>query len=730
MWRFKPFGHKEQTGLEGRTVDFGNLKINIVKAIAEGGFSCVYLARDAVHMSKQYALKHIICNDEESLGLVKKEISVLKMLVGHPNVVTLHAHSIFDMGRTKEAFLVMEFCERSLVNVLESRGAGYFDETQVLLIFRDICNAVFAMHCLSPPIAHRDLKAENLLLSSDGIWKLCDFGSTSTNHKRFEKPEEMGIEEDNIRKYTTPAYRAPEVVVKVPPPMPSYVPGFYRWIGHVVDTRWMWDLFLREVINEKVDIWALGCLLFRICYFKSAFDGESKLQVLNGNYRIPDLPKYNSSITDLIRDMLQARPDDRPDITQASALLDWPFFSISLELGQSIADFGFSSMVAGLKSLPDRPPESPSPNNHEGHNVTLDELEAKISLQKIGLSPPMPRRNPPPPPSSGEPKTTPQPSLASRGGSSGGQLGAFWSSQHAKDPLVTEDKSKPIFDEEPSSHHMPLKHDRLRPENEQLAKNVSTSKVVNAQTHTVKSSTHGKLNKPDTKPSKDFEINLFQDKDRMENTANFQNQAFNSFVAEFDTTKLNTGLNNKSEREQALEAEVEKLKEQLKEANVEKAEITSKFEKLSAICRSQRQELQDLKQALAGRTPSPSREGLKTSTAITSSAPMDRTEWKTPSSEPKSWQAFPEEPQQQKSLSAGNTTKSVRTNNGRQNKQPVQLATNFDSWGFGTDSFSAVPTGSSQMQRSSSAGGKSQGFDEAKTFESKPTSQPAGWAGF
>nr|CAN60313.1 hypothetical protein VITISV_036304 [Vitis vinifera] len=302
MWRFKPFMPKEQAGLEGRSIDVGNVKVYVRNAIAEGGFSCVYLARDAINSSKQYALKHIICNDEESLDLVKKEILVMKVLRGHPNVVTLHAHTILDMGRTKEALLVMEFCEKSLVNVLESRGAGYFEEKQVLSIFRDVCNAVFAMHCQSPPIAHRDLKAENLLLGPDGLWKLCDFGSTSTNHKRFEKPEEMGIEEDNIRKYTTPAYRAPE----------------------------MWDLLRRELINEKVDIWALGCLLFRICYFKSAFDGESKLQILNGNYRIPELPKYSSNVTDLIRDMLQASPDNRPDITQASALLDWPFISMTL----------------------------------------------------------------------------------------------------------------------------------------------------------------------------------------------------------------------------------------------------------------------------------------------------------------------------------------------------------------------------------------------------------------
>ena len=48
-------------------------------------------------------------------------------------------------------------------------------------------------------------------MGPNGLWKLCNFGSTSTNHKHFKKPEEMGIEEDNIRKYSTPAHTAPEV---------------------------------------------------------------------------------------------------------------------------------------------------------------------------------------------------------------------------------------------------------------------------------------------------------------------------------------------------------------------------------------------------------------------------------------------------------------------------------------------------------------------------------------
>ncbi|XP_071736106.1 uncharacterized protein [Rutidosis leptorrhynchoides] len=651
MWRIKQFMPKEKSGLEGRMVDIGNLKIHVRNVIAEGGFSCVYLAQDALNGSKQYALKHMICNDEESLELVKKEVSVMKSLQGHPNVVMLCAHTILDMGRTKEALIVMEYCDKSLVNVLDSRGAGFFEEKQILLMFRDICNAVFAMHCQSPPIAHRDLKAENLLLGSDGLWKLCDFGSTSTNHKRFDRPEEMGIEEDNIRKHTTPAYRSPE----------------------------MWDLFLREVISEKVDIWALGCLLFRICYFKLAFDGESKLQVLNGNYRIPESPKYSSSMTDLIRDMLQSSPNSRPDITQV-------WFRVNGLLPDGLQ-----------KSLPDRPPEMPQNHLHEG------------LAKSANKSSPMPRRTPPPPPPAADSaRDSPQPMGA------GGPMGAFWTTQHAKDSAVVEELSKVKFDEETTSSKMS--------QSEMFSKHRTSPQTVQG--------------KP--VPSKDFELNFFEDGPNVKS-----GDAISAFATEFGTNKVSPRRSSvNSGKEEQLEAEVERLREQLKQVNMEKSELSSKYEKLSAICRSQRQELHELKQTLASTTPSPNKSASKPSPESHIQSPSQQhkegTVWElqkglfdntSPSPDRNSWQAFPED--STASTLIANSSKSVRTRNSPQNKQPAESASGGNTnWGFEAESFTAIPSRSSQANVPNANKNPSQRVGDMKNKEGKSASQPAGWAGF
>ncbi|PAN11205.1 hypothetical protein PAHAL_2G201800 [Panicum hallii] len=696
MWRLKQFIPKEQpSGLEGRTIDVGNVKVHVRDAIAEGGFSCVYAARDMVNPAKQYALKHVIVQDEESMELVRKEITVMRSLKGHPNVVMLVAHAILDMGRAREALLVMEFCEKSLVSVLEDRGAAYFEEEKVALIFRDVCNAVFAMHCQTPPLAHRDLKAENVLLGADGAWKLCDFGSVSTNHKCFNKPEEMGIEEDNIRKHTTPAYRAPE----------------------------MWDLYRREVISEKVDIWALGCLLYRICYFKSAFDGESKLQILNGNYRIPELPKYSSSITTLIKDMLNSSPDARPDITQV-------WFRVNELLPLELQ-----------KDLPDG---SPSGSAFESHTA-IDEAPRRPSQRSAASSSRGDLRSTSPSHFSNLMAQDPPKAMENRG-----PMGAFWSTQHAQELAFADDK-EPAFDQEPIS---------------QVTSKQSQTKNQNTPVHN--SSRKSLSASVDSSPG-DFEIRFSAngsesglEKTKTENKASIQAMAFNSFMADFDNIKMNSQNNADNVnllsklKECQLEAEVTLLKEQLKIANLEKEEISLKFDKLSAICSSQRREIQELKQALATASVTPpakqfrehSKVELSPPSTSLDTPPREKIEGTppelrqglftsrpgTPSPDPKPWSGFPEEPKPQAAVKSAHP-RSVRTLRASNSNKASSLgqsnvSSSADPFAFGQDSFKAAPSGTVHPKLSN-MGNTAQLLNNQTAEEKKDGSyQPAGWTGF
>jgi len=209
----------------------------------------------------------------------------------------------------------------------------------------------------------------------------------------------------------------------------------------------------------------------------------------------------------------------------------------------------------------------------------------------------MPRRSPPPPPSSREQTRNISPQSekevqhsrpmhgTSKVNGAGSSLGAFWSTQHAQDSHVIGDKA-PIFDDEPIGRV--------------TSKNSHTSTESRKSVH---GNTHKGMN---NEPNDDFEIRFSPEKKPLhtETKPTFQNEAFSTFVADFDNA-TGTNKSSKSQVVEELEAEVVRLREQLKQANLEKAEITSKYEKLSAICRSQRQEVQELKRSLAS-TPSPS----------------------------------------------------------------------------------------------------------------------------
>jgi len=215
----------------------------------------------------------------------------MKILPAHQHVVQYYESTITTQRiESQEVTIVdilMELCEGgSVVDLMNQRLPSKFNEKEIWTIFTAACLAVSHLHAQHPPIIHRDIKVENVLLSNNEF-KLCDFGSATTRvvNPATESREAMADAEDDILKNTTLAYRAPEMVGV------SY---------------------LKKIIDTRADVWALGCLLFKLAFFESPFE-ESGLAIINCNYRIPS-HTYSDKVTKLIEFMLVADPEDRPDI--------------------------------------------------------------------------------------------------------------------------------------------------------------------------------------------------------------------------------------------------------------------------------------------------------------------------------------------------------------------------------------------------------------------------------
>lgn len=257
--------------------------------IAEGGFAIVFLVK--TNQGVRCALKRMYVNNEHDLQVCKCEIQIMKDLVGHKNIVGYLDSSITAMGSKEvwEVLILMDYCKGGqVVNLMNQRLQTGFTESEVLQIFCDTCDAVSRLHQRKTPIVHRDLKVENILLHDKGHYVLCDFGS-ATN--KFQTPQTEGVAavEEEIKKYTTLSYRAPEMV----------------------------NLYNNKIITTKADVWALGCLLYKLCFFTLPF-GESQVAICDGSFTIPDNSRYSYDLHCLIRYMLEPDPDKRPDIYQVS----------------------------------------------------------------------------------------------------------------------------------------------------------------------------------------------------------------------------------------------------------------------------------------------------------------------------------------------------------------------------------------------------------------------------
>eukprot|EP01100_Stratorugosa_tubuloviscum_P015950 TRINITY_DN971_c3_g1_i1.p1 TRINITY_DN971_c3_g1~~TRINITY_DN971_c3_g1_i1.p1 ORF type:complete len:746 (+),score=349.04 TRINITY_DN971_c3_g1_i1:172-2409(+) len=242
-------------------------------------------------------------------SMLETELSILSR-VKHPNVINLEA--FFDTKT--HLFVVMELANGGeLYDVLLQQGS--FSERTGSRIIRQILTGVAYLH--SQGIVHRDLKPQNILCNKNANGeiencKITDFGLSKIV---TAKPGGKAIMQTACG---TPLYVAPEL---------------------------LWG----KGYDERVDVWAVSCILYNILSGLYPFYGESNEKIferiLAGRFSFPDPAWTNisESAKDLVRLLFTLDPAKRPTAEQ---VLSHPWLLPQGDLASSTPIAGWSDQFA------------------------------------------------------------------------------------------------------------------------------------------------------------------------------------------------------------------------------------------------------------------------------------------------------------------------------------------------------------------------------------------------
>jgi serine/threonine-protein kinase len=323
-------------------------KYAIEKALGAGGMGVVYLARD-VHTQVSVVVKAIrreLAHDEKYRTRTLAEGRALAR-IDHPNVVRLNA----VVAEADALYLVMQYIEGPTLTELIERHAETgtpFPLRELLRLFRQIVSGVGAAH--AEGIIHRDLKPDNVLVrASDGVVKVTDFGIAKDAE---DARAGRGITEGFIG---TAAYMAPE-----------------QFSGE-------------RPMDRRVDIYALGVVLFELLAGRPPFGGASTFDVLMQHLKAP-LPNLRTL---------------RPDVPESIA-------RVVERACAKVPEERFESARAFLRALDSvEEPEEPEPlaavartapggpPNFSAHPASAASRTSAGAAVMVPVIPPGPRRSAP-----------------------------------------------------------------------------------------------------------------------------------------------------------------------------------------------------------------------------------------------------------------------------------------------------------------------------------------------
>ncbi|XP_065167547.1 cyclin-dependent kinase-like 1 isoform X2 [Atheta coriaria] len=232
VWRVQSYAMRRYVTKQ-RTSSKNMERYEKISKLGEGSYGLVYKCRNR-DTGEIVAIKKFAESEDDPLirKIALREIRLLKNLK-HPNLVNLM--EVFR--RKRRLHLVFEFCDRTVLNELERYPRGCPESLTQQIIFQTLQAVAY---CHSHGCIHRDIKPENILLTANGVVKLCDFGFA-----RMLSPGE------NYTDYVaTRWYRSPELLVG--------------------DTQY----------GKPVDVWAVGCVLAELIKGEAIWPGKSDLDQL------------------------------------------------------------------------------------------------------------------------------------------------------------------------------------------------------------------------------------------------------------------------------------------------------------------------------------------------------------------------------------------------------------------------------------------------------------------
>lgn len=331
-------------------------KYEKISKIGEGSYGVVIKCRHR-ETGRLVAIKKFLEteDDPQIRKIALREVRMLKQLK-HGNLVNL----LEVFRRKRKLHLVFEFIDHTLLDDLDANSSG-LDETYIKKVTWQVLRGLEFCHANN--IIHRDVKPENILVSKEGIVKLCDFGFARSL---------AGPGASYTDYVATRWYRAPELLVG--------------------DTQY----------GSPVDIWAVGCVFAEMLTCRPLWPGKSDIdqifhiiqtlgpltprhvQIFSTNayfsgLQIPEpqpetmvpletrFRTFDPSVVAFLKACLAPEPAERADCTQ---LLDQAFFAGFRDWFEpEIAELLRSPKEQRRAKKPVPPPSRPRPDSGRGRHL-------------------------------------------------------------------------------------------------------------------------------------------------------------------------------------------------------------------------------------------------------------------------------------------------------------------------------------------------------------------------